>query len=107
MWHWDALGEEWRRVTAATSIHPGLTILFRADDGRYTEREGWRPESRATVTPLPAVPSPTDARYGGDPVGCQYPAIMQRARTRGAGSRAGHVVGPGVVTPGRRGAGSA
>lgn len=68
MWHWDSLDEEWRRVEAGTPLYPGLTLMLRSAEGRYTEREGWRPESRASVSVVPGPTPRVDSRYSGDPM---------------------------------------
>ncbi len=67
MWGWDSLEESWRPVTQQTPIHPGLTIMLDAADGRYTETEGWKPSSRRPVPALISDAPAIDSRYGRDP----------------------------------------
>ena len=49
-WTWHSLGESWAPISAATPVYPGLTVMLRASDGRYTEREGWAPRSKTRVS---------------------------------------------------------
>ncbi|MFN8188290.1 MAG: CRISPR-associated helicase Cas3' [Gaiellales bacterium] len=67
MWSWDSLEESWRPVTQQAPVHPGLTIMLDAADGRYTENEGWKPSSRRPVPVLIADAPAIDSRYGRDP----------------------------------------
>lgn len=76
MWSWDSLEESWRTVTRETPIHPGLTIMLDAADGRYAENEGWKPSSKRLVPALIGDAPAIDSRYGRDPTSVRARATL-------------------------------
>jgi CRISPR-associated endonuclease/helicase Cas3 len=67
-WIWDALGEKWERVAASTPVYPGVTVMLRAADGRYAEKEGWNASLKKPKVPvLVAALDRQDSRYSGEP----------------------------------------
>jgi len=52
-WYDDPLGEGgWNRITNASSIYPGMTIMLRSKQGGYDENEGWNPKTKGAVSSL-------------------------------------------------------
>jgi len=48
-WSWDSLEGNWLRLERSSAIIPGMIIMLRAADGRYTVAEGWNPQSKEHV----------------------------------------------------------
>ncbi|MCQ8903233.1 MAG: CRISPR-associated helicase Cas3' [Methanothrix sp.] len=52
-WYWDQLEGSWTEIRDPMQIIPGMIILLRASDGRYSPTVGWEPQSK---TPVQVVP---------------------------------------------------
>lgn len=48
-WTWDPLEGNWLRIQRSSMIIPGIIVVLRAADGRYTIAEGWNPQSKEQV----------------------------------------------------------
>jgi CRISPR-associated endonuclease/helicase Cas3 len=52
--------ENWTKLDRNTPLFPGMLVLARANQGGYTALEGWSPDSKTPVIPVP-IPSPREA----------------------------------------------
>ncbi|MEM4058640.1 MAG: CRISPR-associated helicase Cas3' [Thermoplasmata archaeon] len=52
MWTWDYFEGEWVKVLNSTEIFPGQQILLKANEGHYSEIEGWDIEREGYVSVL-------------------------------------------------------
>ncbi len=53
-WHWDYLGEEWKRVNAKY-LRPGMTLMLKAEQGGYSADLGWTGMQKDLPVVLPTV----------------------------------------------------
>lgn len=66
VWRWDTLDEYWIRIRAKTRIFPGMTLMLRSKDGRYTNAEGWGIQSKKPVIPISVKHDAVDVSYSGN-----------------------------------------
>lgn len=62
---YDHVRGEWSRISQR-DVKPGQTILLRCDEGGYSKKEGWSPESSAYVDPISDKQKTSDS-LGQDP----------------------------------------
>ncbi len=67
MRRWDFVNRGWITVDAKR-LYPGMVILLRSEAGGYSEEEGWNPNSRGRVTPVPIVAQAPAEADGDDPL---------------------------------------
>ena len=64
-WVWDALEGNWTPLTAS-GVYPGIVVMLRAAEGRYTLSDGWTPQSKIAVPAVVATRPEVAHGYGGD-----------------------------------------
>ena len=62
-WTWDYLEAQWSRLSSSSAIYPGLTLMLRAANGKYTSTGGWDPKSRVPVPEVRAARELPEAAY--------------------------------------------
>jgi len=65
-WIWNSLDGEWIRVRKNLRIYPGMILMLRSQDGRYTDSRGWDPKSKRHVTVISSVPDMVETGYSGN-----------------------------------------
>ncbi len=63
VWTADPLEDTWVRVANRDSIFPGMTLLLRASEGRYSVEQGWNPQAKGHVAPLPSGSTSQDSAH--------------------------------------------
>ncbi len=65
-WIWDSLDGRWISVQKNSRIFPGMTLMLRAEDGRYTITEGWNPSSKKAVPLISNIQDSAEKGYSGN-----------------------------------------
>ncbi len=66
VWTADPMEDGWVRVMDRASVYPGMTLLLRASEGRYSTERGWDPEARSHVAVLLPGSTDQDSAYDRD-----------------------------------------
>jgi CRISPR-associated endonuclease/helicase Cas3 len=77
LYAWNFASEEWVEADR-DRIVPGMVLLTRSSEGGYTARDGWFPESKAKVEPIPPPDGKEMEGDSSDPG--SYPGYRQLLR---------------------------
>lgn len=65
-WIWDYLEGKWIWIPTNMRIHPGMTLMLRSQDGRYSVSKGWDSKEKQQVPIVSHVPNIIETDYSGN-----------------------------------------